>query len=57
MHDQTYVYTSTDLYTALLLYSTSELFKELNWQTFPESVTYQTAISMYRIINNLCPDY
>jgi len=57
MHDQTYVYTSTDLYTALLLYSTSELFKELNWQTFQESVTYQTAILMYRIINNLCPDY
>ena len=35
----------------------SELFKELNWQTFPERVTYQKAILMYRIINNICPDY
>ena len=35
----------------------SELFKELNWQTFPERVTYQSAILMYRIINNICPDY
>ena len=29
----------------------------LNWQTFPERVTYQNAILMYRIINNICPDY
>jgi len=35
----------------------SELFKELNWQTFPEIITYQKAILMYRIINNICPDY
>ena len=35
----------------------SELSKELNWQTFPERVTYQKAIIMYRIINNICPDY
>ena len=35
----------------------SELFKELNWQTFPARVTYQKAILMYRIINNICPDY
>jgi len=35
----------------------SELFKELNWQTFPERVTYQKAIIMYRITNNICPDY
>ena len=41
-----------DLYTP-----SSELFKELNWQTFPERVTYQKAILMYRIINNICPDY
>ena len=34
----------------------SELFKELNWQTFPERVTYHKAILMYRIINNICPD-
>ena len=35
----------------------SELFKELNWQTFPERVTYQKAILMYIIINNICPNY
>ena len=35
----------------------SELFKELNWQTFPERVTYQQAMLMYRKINNICPDY
>ena len=26
-------------------------------QTFPERVTYQTTILMYRISNNMCPDY
>ena len=41
-----------DLYTP-----SSELFKELSWQTFPERVTYQKAILMYSIINNICPDY
>ena len=35
----------------------SELFKELDWQTFPERVTYQQTILMYRIINNIYPDY
>ena len=35
----------------------SELFKELNWQTFPKRVTYQKAMLMYRIINNIFPDY
>ena len=35
----------------------SELVKELNWQTFPERVTYQKAILMYRTINNIFPDY
>ena len=48
-------------YTIILvceLYThSSELFEELNWQTFPERVTYQKAILMYRIINNICPDY
>ena len=34
----------------------SELFKELNWQTFPERVTYQKAFLKCRIINNICPD-
>ena len=35
----------------------SELFKELNWQTFPERVTYQKVIILYRIINNTCRSY
>ena len=35
----------------------SELFKELNWKTFSERVTYQKVILMYRIINNICPHY
>ena len=35
----------------------SELSKELNCQTFPERVTYQKAILMYIIINNICIDY
>jgi len=40
------------------LYNTSsELSKELNWQTFPERDTYPNAMLMYRIINNICPDY
>ena len=33
------------------------IFKELNWQTFPDRVKYQKAILIYRIINNICPDY
>jgi len=35
----------------------SELFKELNWQTVPERGSFQKAILMYRIINNIYPDY
>ena len=31
----------------------SELSKELNWQTFLERVTYQKAILMYGMINNI----
>ena len=41
-----------DLYTP-----SPELFKELNWQTFPERVTHRKAIILCRIINNICPDY
>ena len=41
-----------DFYTPSL-----ELFKEFNWQTFPERVTYQKAILIYRIFNDMCPDY
>ena len=35
----------------------SELFKQLNWQTFPERVLYQKAILMCIINNNTFPDY
>ena len=35
----------------------SELFKEFNGATIPERVTYQKAMLMYRIVNNICPDY
>ena len=40
-----------------IAYNQCSYLKELNWQTFPERVTYQKAILMYRIINNICPDY
>ena len=47
-----------ELFISSTMYTpSSELFKELNWQTFPERVTYQKAILMYRIINNVLPDY
>ena len=35
----------------------SELVKELNWQTFQERVTFQNASLMNKIINKICPDY
>ena len=35
----------------------TELFTELNWTTFPERVLYQKSIAMYKIVNNICPDY
>ena len=32
------------------------MFKELEWQTFPESVQYQQALPMYKSLNDLaCP--
>ena len=34
-----------------------DLFKELNWLTFPERVTFQKAVLLYKIFNNLSPDY
>ena len=35
----------------------SELFAELNWLTFPDIVDYQKAVLMYKIMNNLTPNY
>ncbi len=34
-----------------------DLFKELNWLTFPERVTFQKAVLLYKILNDLSPDY
>ena len=34
-----------------------DLFKELNWLTFPERVIFQKAVLLYKIFNNLSPDY
>ena len=33
------------------------LFRELNWLTFPERVMYQKALLIYKIFNDMCPDY
>ena len=35
----------------------TELFTYLNWTTFHERVLYQKTIAMYKIVNNICPDY
>jgi len=35
----------------------TELFTEINWITFPERVSFQKAIAMYKIVNDICPDY
>ena len=34
-----------------------EMFKELQWQTFPENVQYQQALLVYKSLNNLAPPY
>ena len=35
----------------------SELFAELKWLTFPDRVDNQKAVLMYKIMNNLTPNY
>jgi len=35
----------------------TKLLTELNWTTFPGRVLYQKVIAMYKIENNICPDY
>ena len=35
----------------------TELFTYLNSTTFHERVLYQKTIAMYKIVNNICPDY
>ena len=35
----------------------SELFRELNWMTFPERVLFQKAVLMYKIFSGLAPSY
>ena len=34
-----------------------EMFNQLSWMTFPERVTFQKAVMMYKIFNNLTPSY
>ena len=34
-----------------------EMFKQLSWMEFPERVTFQKAVMMYKIFNNLTPSY
>ena len=33
------------------------MFSQLSWMTFPDRVTYQKAVLMYKIFNNLTPSY
>ena len=35
----------------------AELFNELDWQLFPDSVQYQQALLVYKYVNNLTPHY
>ena len=35
----------------------SDLFRELNWMTFPDRVQYQKAVLMFKIFNGLAPAY
>ena len=37
--------------------SSEEMFAELKWMQFPQRVQYQKAIMMYKIFNNLAPEY
>ena len=37
--------------------SSKEMFKQLSWMEFPERVTFQIAVMMYKIFNNLTPSY
>ena len=37
--------------------TSEELFKKLDWQTFPESVQYQQALLVYKSLNSLAPPY
>ena len=37
--------------------ASAEMFQELEWQTFPESVQYQQALLVYKSLNNLAPPY
>ena len=35
----------------------ADMFSELSWVTFPDRVTYQKAVMMYKIFNNFTPSY
>ena len=34
-----------------------EMFNQLSWMTFPEKVTFQKAVMMYKTFNNPTPSY
>ena len=35
----------------------ADMFAELNWMKFPDRVTYQKSVLMYKIFNKLTPSY
>ena len=40
-----------------LMTPSTQMFSELKWLPFPERVKYHTHIMMYKILNNMAPDY
>ena len=40
-----------------LMTPSKQMFSELKWLPFPERVKYHTRVMMYKILNNMAPDY
>ena len=40
-----------------LMTPSEQMFSELNWLSFPERVRYHTCVMMYKIFNNMAPEY
>ena len=40
-----------------LMTPSTQMFSELKWLPFPERVKYHTHVMMYKILNNMAPDY
>ena len=34
-----------------------QMFSELNWHPFPKRVNYHTHVMMYKVLNNMAPEY